>query len=106
MNKMIVRFRVRRRWRREESAARAQIDALTRESVAGLHEVARIRVTLNQLFEQWEVAKMCGGEFPIKQIAALQDRRDALLTREGDLQFKIARIQYSIAIRRPVVHIP
>jgi hypothetical protein len=94
----LSRLRARLRWQKETKERFADIEALSRESVAGLRELAFIRARLDRLFVRWQLADLVGDELvgteAATEITALQDRRDLLLTRENELQLAIARLQY------------
>jgi hypothetical protein len=95
--KFFSRLRTRLRWRKETKERFAQIKMFSRESVAGLRELASLRVRLDRLFVRWQLADLVGDEKEstkvVIEIVALQDRRDLLLKRENDLQFAIAQLQ-------------
>ncbi len=95
--KVFPTLKARRQWRKETKEPLAEVEALSRKSVAGLREVQSLRIRLDRLFVRWQLADLDGDEIAgtevVKQITALQDRRDQLLTREDELQFAIAKIQ-------------
>jgi hypothetical protein len=105
-------WKARRQWRKETKDSLAEVEVISRESVAGLRELQSLRVRLDRLFVRWQLADLDGDESAstkvVIQIGVLQDRRDLLLKREDELQFAIAKLQKHIhdktwAVRQSMV---
>lgn len=96
----VSRFRARRKWGRATKDSFAQIKALSGETITGLRELERIRITLNHLFAKWQLAKIDRDERAegeaIARITALQDRSDVLFTRDAELRVAITGLQMRI----------